>query len=102
MKSRLLGTFLACFIAIASANATVINTINGVDYEWMELTATVGLSRNEIETLLADKSSSFYGYRYATRLETQELLYSYTGIPPFILEGAYSSYISNAMSINGI
>jgi hypothetical protein len=31
-----------------SANAVVQNTLNGIDYEWLELTETQGLSRDQV------------------------------------------------------
>lgn len=64
-----------------SANASIINTINGNDYEWLELTATAGISRVDVEIALADNTSVLYGYRYATRVETEALLLSYFSMP---------------------
>ncbi|MDH5570154.1 MAG: hypothetical protein OEY89_00215 [Gammaproteobacteria bacterium] len=63
------------------ANSSIINTINGQGYEWLEFSATAGLSRDEVNILLTDINSDLYGYRYATRLETQVLLESYTPNP---------------------
>jgi hypothetical protein len=50
MKSRLLGAVCACFISLSfNANAVVLNTLNGVNYEWLELTETLGLRRDKVE-----------------------------------------------------
>ena len=62
-------------------NASIIRTINDAETEWMELSETTGLSRLEVEAMLADSNSDLYGYRYATRLETQMLLESYSQNP---------------------
>ena len=76
------GLFLIVGIFIhIPANASIINTIEGQSYEWLELSGTAGFSRIEVEDLLADTLSSFYGYRYATRTETQALLESYSPNP---------------------
>ena len=77
-KSRLLGAVCAC-LAIASfnANALVMNTLNNVDYEWMEFTETLGLSRNEVELRLADSNDVLYGYEYVSRGHVESLFYSY-------------------------
>ena len=62
-------------------NASIIRIINGTETAWLELAETAGLSRTEIEASLADTNSNLYGYRYATRLETQMLLESYNPNP---------------------
>jgi hypothetical protein len=64
------------------SNASVINNIGGINYEWLEFSNTVNLSRNSIDTMLTDTNSSLYGYRYATRVETQALLESYMPYVP--------------------
>ena len=64
------------------AYASVINTLDGTGYEWLELSNTTSLSRITVESLLGDTTSALYGYRYATRLETQALLESYMSYVP--------------------
>ncbi|MBI3188408.1 MAG: hypothetical protein HYZ31_11160 [Gammaproteobacteria bacterium] len=64
------------------AYASVINTLDGTGYEWLELSNTTNLSRVTVESLLGDTTSALYGYRYATRLETQALLESYMPYVP--------------------
>ena len=59
------------------ASATVINTIKGIEYEWLELTQTASMSRADIEVLLQDSTSSLYGYSYSSRALTADLLNSY-------------------------
>ena len=78
-KSRLLGTVCACLAAVSiNANAVVVNTLNGVDYEWLELTATAGMSRLAVEAQLSDATSALYGYEYASRALVEDLLLSYS------------------------
>jgi hypothetical protein len=73
------GFFVAAALAAFSinANAVVINTLDGVDYEWLELTETQGLSRNQVEAELLDMNSDLYGYKYASRAQVGSLLISY-------------------------
>ena len=61
-----------------SVQAVVINTLNGVDYEWLELTETEGLSRTQVEAQLNDINSSLFGYEYASRALVKGLFFSYT------------------------
>ena len=78
-KSRLSGAVCACLAAVSiNANAVVINTLNGVDYEWLELTATAGMSRLDVEVQLSDVTSALYGYEYASRALVEDLLLSYS------------------------
>jgi len=68
------------FLSLASFNvsAVVINTINGIDYEWMELSETQGLSRNAVEQRLSDANDVLYGYEYASRQQIEDLFFSYS------------------------
>jgi hypothetical protein len=68
---------LLSLCAVNQAHASIINSINGNGYEWLELSSTMSLSRDKVESLLSDANSDIYGYRYATRAETQSLLESY-------------------------
>jgi len=68
-------------IAMSPAGANVIRPINGTYYEFMEMSPTTSTSRVQIESMMADPTSSFYGFRYASRLETQYLLDSYGPLP---------------------
>ena len=61
-----------------NANAVVFNTLNGVDYEWLELTVTQGVSRDTVELRIADVNDVLYGYEYASRQLVEDLLLSYT------------------------
>lgn len=77
-KSRLVGA--ACtFLTIVSinTNATLLNTLNGLDYEWMEFSETLGLSRNEVALRLADSNDVIYGYEHASRGLVKTLFNSY-------------------------
>ena len=62
-----------------SVNASVFNTLNGVDYEWLELTATAGMSRVQVEAGIATASLGdvLYGYEYASRQLVEDLFLSY-------------------------
>lgn len=66
---------------ISPANASFVRTIDGIDYQWMELSSTVGLSRNMVEDLIINPNSELFGYRYASRQETEALLSSYHELP---------------------
>ncbi len=70
------------FITIISsvsfnANAVVINNLYGINYEWLELTATINQSRSQVEAQLIDSTSILFGYNYATRQQVQDLFLSY-------------------------
>lgn len=69
----------ACLICCSfNASAVVLNTLNGVDYEWLELTETAGMSRVQVEYQLNDINSPLYGYQYASRSLIEALFLSYT------------------------
>jgi len=58
-KPQLLGTACACLVGLSfNANAVVLNTLNGIDYEWLELTATVGINRNDVQAQICDNHYS--------------------------------------------
>jgi len=76
-KSILGAASIFLTVASLNANAVIINTLNGVDYEWLELSETQGLSRDEVELRLADTNDALYGYEYASRTLVEELLISY-------------------------
>ena len=65
------------FILSTGVNASVITTLYGEQYEWLEVTETTGLSRTEVEVLLSDSTSSLYGYEYATRTQVDDLFSLY-------------------------
>ncbi len=76
-KSLLPACILFSLSFINPANASIINNIGGINYEWLEFDNTVNMTRVSVESMLTDSNSSLYGYRYATRAETQALLESY-------------------------
>jgi len=80
----------------ANANAVVINTLNGVDYEWLELTETIGLNRYQVEAIISDTNSSLYGYQYASRQQIEDLFLSY--VPWDGINGVHD----NSIEVNGI
>ena len=61
-----------------NVNATIINTLNGITYEWMEISATLNMTRDQVEAQLTDVNSELYGYEYASRGLVEELLLSYS------------------------
>lgn len=73
---KLIGTVLSLWVL--NANAVVINTLNGTEYEWLELSTTTDMSRNQVETELNNTNSTLYGYQYASRSLMEDLLLSYT------------------------
>ena len=78
-------------------NASIINNIDGVDYEWLDLTQTQGMSRVQVESLIADSNSNLYGYRYATRKEASSLFYSYFSNP--ITYGTTAGHAQEALNL---
>ena len=62
-----------------SANASIIRTLNGVSYEWLEVTATQGISRPDVQTQIdaATSGDQLYGYEYASRALVEALFSSY-------------------------
>lgn len=76
MITRFLIIFLSAFLSF-NANASFVRNINGTNYEWLELTQTIFMSRNQVEALLGDPGSSLYGYQYASRALTEDLYNSY-------------------------
>ena len=75
----IIGVTCACLAVVSiNANAAVINTLNGVNYEWLELTATAGMSRTSVEAQLSDETSALFGYEYASRGLVNDLLLSYS------------------------
>ena len=77
LKSIIGTACIGLAVISASANAVVIRPLNGINYKWMELTATVGMSRVEVEAQLSDSNSALYGYEYASRELFDDLLHSY-------------------------
>jgi hypothetical protein len=75
MRKLFAAALLAAFSV--SANAVVINTLDGQQYQWLELTETQGMSRDQVELAMLDESSNVYGYEYASRALVESLLLSY-------------------------
>lgn len=74
------SAFSIVFLASVSltANASFFTTLSGgQEYEWLEVTATQGLSRDTVETMLAT-DVDLAGYEYASRSLVEELFLSYT------------------------
>lgn len=77
-----------------NAQATIITVESGTTYEWLEFSQTSNMTVLEIEALLADPTSAIYGYRYASRRETAQLLtsfISYTGQQGYSAQAAPGS-----------
>jgi len=74
-KQALVATTL---VLSSNAHAVVVNTLNGIDYEWLELTETAGLNRDQVEAMLIDENSALYGYQYASRQQVRDLFLSYS------------------------
>ena len=79
MKYLKLASIATALVLSSSVNASIVNTLNGVDYEWLELTATVGMSRDQVEAgiLAATEGDALYGYEYASRQLVEDMLLSY-------------------------
>lgn len=78
MKFWKLVLATAALVLSGIANAVTINTLNDVSYEWLELTETQGLSRDQVDVMLLDPNSSLFGYHYASRSLVEDLFRSYT------------------------
>jgi hypothetical protein len=72
------ATAIAITLLSFSASASVLNTFDGDDYEWLELTETVNMSRAQVAAELLDVNSDLYGYEYASRALVESLLLSYS------------------------
>jgi len=51
MRIKLISLIVIALSYVANINASVMNTLNGTSYEWLELTATAGQSRVQVDTL---------------------------------------------------
>jgi hypothetical protein len=89
---------LLSLCAVNPVHASVINNINGNGYEWLEFSNTINLSRVNVDALLTDTNSEMYGYRYATRAETQSLLESYMPYVPAELNGWEAYLVPSAQA----
>lgn len=78
MDIKSISLAVAALMLSCGVNAVVLNTLNSVDYEWLELTETVGLSRNQVDVRLADENDILYGYEYASRQLVENLFLSYS------------------------
>ena len=75
----IIGATCTCLAAVSfNVNAVVVNTLNGINYEWLDFTATAGMSRLDVEAQLMDVNSPLYGYEYASRALVEDLLLSYS------------------------
>lgn len=83
---------------VAVAEASFIHNVGGTDYEWMEFSSTVNMTRVDVEAQLNNSNSALYGYRYANRVETQALLESYTGIHNPVISDWYTRYADGVTS----
>ena len=80
----------------SNANSAIINTLNGIEYEWLELTETAGFSRDQVEIRLTDSNDVLYGYEYASRSLVEDLFLSYA--PWDGLNGTHT----NSLAIDGV
>ena len=78
MSIKLIILATVSLVLSANVNAVVLNTLNGVDYEWLELTETTGLSRSTVESRIMNVNDVLYGYEYASRQLIEDLFLSYT------------------------
>ena len=98
MEIKSITLAASLLVLSTSVHAVVINTLNGVNYEWLELTETAGLSRDQIELRLADSNDILYGYEYSSRSLVEDLFMSYSGFDGLSgLHGA-ADVVSGAVS----
>lgn len=77
MKFWKLALVTAALVLSNSVNASIIKNLNGIKYEWLEVTGTAGLIRGQVEAQLFDSNSTLFGYQYASRALVQDLFLSY-------------------------
>jgi hypothetical protein len=82
MKSRLLGAIYACTLAF-NANAAIVDngtytTDTSTGLDWLDLTATAGMSYNQVSAELG-AGGMFEGWTYATRAQVTGLWDSFGG-----------------------
>jgi hypothetical protein len=90
----------ATLVMSNSAGASVFNTLDGTNYEWLELTVTQGLSRQQVEADIAAATvgDTLYGYEYASRSQVEALLLSYTSWDGVYGYHAASSVVSGMVA----
>lgn len=78
MRLKIITLFTALLFNL-NAHSSVINTLDGVEYEWLELSETADMSYYEVLSQIdsANPGDLLYGYNYASRQLTQALLLSY-------------------------
>lgn len=76
IKSIIGATCICLTVVSFNTNAALV-ALNGVNYEWLEVTETTGMSRVDVEQQLNDINSSLYGYQYASRQLLEDLFLSY-------------------------
>ena len=58
IKKAVIFSLLAGSALTGQTNASIINTLDGTGYEWLELSNTTSLSRITVESLLGDTISA--------------------------------------------
>ncbi len=85
------------------ANATIITSAKGIEnYEWLELSYTQNMSRLSVNYATKSELNPLYGYRYATKEETEILIGSYDGTEDRSLKTSNSKAASNFFDDFGI
>lgn len=79
MGFKSIALAVSTLVLSTSVNASVIHTLNGIEYEWLEFSESQGLSRLQVEANIAaaNPGDALYGYEYASRQLTEDLLLSY-------------------------
>lgn len=107
MEIKSIGLAATMFILSTGVNASVINSLNGIDYEWLELSATTGMSRDQVEAGIAAATPGdiLFGYQYASRSLFEDLLWSYAtfdGINGWHAESQLVNGMTNFLTDFGI
>lgn len=69
-------------------------TTKGLD--WLDVTATVGMSVNQVNDLLG-AGQQYEGWRYATNLEFEDLIFAISGQGPCLSFGCTTGHTGNLM-----
>lgn len=109
LKTRLLAkcgsTFLLGLISLNSSAALIDHnsyfTDTNTGLSWLDVTATVNRSFNDVSSQFG-VGGEFEGWRYATGVEFNALLYSWTGVSPSPIQGTRTITTGTSPSVDGL
>jgi hypothetical protein len=69
---------LTVLVLSTSANAAVLNTLNGTNYEWLEFSESAGQTPDALNLRFTDQNDVLFGYEIASRELVERLMLSYS------------------------